>query len=88
MSPTSYRTALFRGIGGLDGVEGFEPPNDWTKTSCLTAWRYPNLFRNVGGIIEKKNLFVKGIFNFFAIIIQKFISKRVLWKRYDESKRQ
>ena len=25
----------------LDGVEGFEPPNDWTKTSCLTAWRYP-----------------------------------------------
>ena len=27
---------------GVDGVEGLEPPNDWTKTSCLTTWRYPN----------------------------------------------
>ncbi len=26
----------------VDGVEGLEPPNDWTKTSCLTTWRYPN----------------------------------------------
>ncbi len=26
----------------MDGVEGFEPPDDWTKTSSLTAWRYPN----------------------------------------------
>ena len=25
----------------MDGVEGLEPPNDWTKTSCLTTWRYP-----------------------------------------------
>ena len=23
------------------GAEGFEPPNGWTKTSCLTAWRRP-----------------------------------------------
>ncbi len=24
------------------GVEGFEPPNAWTKTMCLTTWRHPN----------------------------------------------
>jgi hypothetical protein len=23
------------------GVRGFEPLNDWIKTSCLTAWLYP-----------------------------------------------
>jgi hypothetical protein len=23
------------------GAEGFEPPNGWTKTSCLTTWRRP-----------------------------------------------
>ena len=27
----------------MDGVGGFEPPNDWTKTNCLAAWLYPNL---------------------------------------------
>ena len=27
----------------MDGVEGFEPPNAWTKTKCLTAWRYPTI---------------------------------------------
>ncbi len=26
----------------LAGVEGFEPPNAWTKTMCLTTWRHPN----------------------------------------------
>ncbi len=30
----------------VDGVRGFEPLNDWTKTSCLTAWRYPNVFKS------------------------------------------
>lgn len=25
------------------GAEGFEPPNAWTKTRCLTAWRRPNV---------------------------------------------
>ena len=39
----------------VDGVEGFEPPNDWTKTSCLTAWRYP--IRLCGwNYISKKHL--------------------------------
>ena len=23
------------------GAEGFEPPNAWTKTRCLTTWRRP-----------------------------------------------
>ena len=23
------------------GAEGFEPPNAWTKTRCLTAWLRP-----------------------------------------------
>ncbi len=26
----------------LAGVEGFEPPNAWTKTMCLTTWPHPN----------------------------------------------
>jgi hypothetical protein len=26
----------------MDGVEGFEPSNDGTKSRCLTTWRYPN----------------------------------------------
>ena len=21
------------------GLEGFEPPNDWVRANCLTAWR-------------------------------------------------
>ena len=48
----------------MDGVEGFEPPNDWTKTSCLTAWPYPNRLSSlayVDGIIAPKRLLVKGI---------------------------
>ena len=28
-------------IRKVDGVGGFEPPHDWTKTNCLTAWLYP-----------------------------------------------
>ena len=26
----------------MAGAEGFEPPNAWTKTMCLTAWPRPN----------------------------------------------
>ncbi len=26
----------------MAGEEGFEPPNAWTKTMCLTAWLLPN----------------------------------------------
>lgn len=31
-------------------AEGFEPPNAWTKTMCLTTWRRPNKMQvvNVG----------------------------------------
>ena len=25
----------------LAGMEGFEPPNAWTRTTCLTTWRHP-----------------------------------------------
>lgn len=38
---TSYR--LLGKTSCLDGVEGFEPPNVWPKTRCLTAWRHPNI---------------------------------------------
>ena len=31
----------FNNIHQMDGVGGFEPPNDWTKTNCLAAWLYP-----------------------------------------------
>lgn len=27
----------------LAGDEGFEPPNAWTKTRCLTTWPIPNI---------------------------------------------
>ncbi len=31
----------------MAGVEGFEPPNAWTKTMCLTTWPHPsNLVKN------------------------------------------
>ena len=48
----------------MDGVEGLEPPNDWTKTSCLTTWRYPsrlviNSSVYVDGIIAQSILLVK-----------------------------
>ena len=32
----------FKYIREVDGVGGFEPPNDWTKTNCLAAWLYPS----------------------------------------------
>ena len=28
----------------LAGMEGFEPPNAWTRTTCLTTWRHPNTY--------------------------------------------
>ena len=55
----SYSEPKFK----MDGVEGFEPPNDWTKTSCLTAWLYPNrisLFAYVDDIIAPNGYVVKG----------------------------
>ena len=27
----------------MAGEEGFEPPNAWTKTMCLTTWRLPSV---------------------------------------------
>ncbi len=56
----------------MDGVEGLEPPNDWTKTSCLTTWRYPkrwdiNSFVYVDGIIEQSPSFVKTPGEKFAV---------------------
>ncbi len=41
----------------MAGVQGFEPRNAWTKTRCLTAWRYPNVLKV--GIIALYFLFVK-----------------------------
>lgn len=49
------------------GVKGFEPLNAWTKTRCLTAWRYPNnqaqtksieggIIVVLSNIVNKKNL--------------------------------
>lgn len=31
----------------LAGAEGFEPPNGWTKTSCLAAWRRPTILNYI-----------------------------------------
>ena len=49
----------------MDGVRGFEPLNDWTKTSCLTAWRYPNVFKSCNYIDFNaicQGLFAKKLF--------------------------
>ena len=45
--PLLYSAIRVFGILSVDGVRGFEPLDDWTKTSCLTAWRYPNVLRVV-----------------------------------------
>ena len=36
----------------LAGVEGFEPPNAWTKTMCLTTWRHPNSLFCYGNLCD------------------------------------
>lgn len=42
--PDELTTALLRGNRyNVDGVKGFEPLNDRTKTCCLTAWLYPSV---------------------------------------------
>ena len=42
----------------MDGVVGFEPTNDGTKSRCLTTWRYPNVLSDE--IIVKNVYLVKG----------------------------
>ena len=65
----------------MDGVRGFEPLNDWTKTSCLTAWRYPNVFTNCNYI--DFNAICQGFFKkickfilFFKVALLKFKNKQ------------
>lgn len=45
--PDCYYPALMmkKDCKEVAGVKGFEPLNAWTKTRCLTAWRYPNKMR-------------------------------------------
>lgn len=50
----------------LAGEEGFEPSDGWTKTSCLTTWRLPNLggrakCRYAGGKLHKRRGSVNGV---------------------------
>ena len=55
----------------MDGVEGFEPPNNGTKNHCLTAWPYPNKLLHivcVDGIIGKIEVNVKGFYKKKSII--------------------
>ncbi len=57
--------SISRPIYLMDGVEGFEPPNNGTKNRCLTAWPYPKrcyTFVCVDGIIEKNCSNVKGLY--------------------------
>ena len=44
----------------MDGVVGFEPTNDGTKSRCLTTWRYP---KNKVFVHSQQNLMelVKGL---------------------------
>ncbi len=56
----------------MDGVEGFEPPNNGTKNRCLTAWPYPKRCYTlvcVDGIIEKNMGNVKGFYKKNSIIL-------------------
>ena len=41
----------------MAGVEGFEPPNAWTKTMCLTTWRHPKTLVS----IPYRYLFLLGV---------------------------
>ena len=55
----------------MDGVEGFEPPNNGTKNRRLTAWPYPKKLLHivcVDGIIDKIKDNVKGLFEKNSII--------------------
>ena len=55
--PLLYSAIRLRDLKKVDGVGGIEPPDDWTKTNCLTAWRYPIVKES--GIIQRKISFVK-----------------------------
>ena len=37
----------------LAGVKGFEPLNDGVRVRCLTAWRYPYIYKGIN--LSKKN---------------------------------
>lgn len=39
----TFHSASLLFIYDLTGAKGFEPLNGWTKTSCLTTWRRPNV---------------------------------------------
>ncbi len=41
----------------MAGMEGFEPPNAWTKTRCLTTWPHPiTLFLTIFRCLRSKVL--------------------------------
>ncbi len=40
----------------LTGAKGFEPLNGWTKTSCLTTWRRPNVLTFIILTLKHQNL--------------------------------
>ena len=35
------------------GDEGFEPPNAWTKTMCLTTWPIPNIYCGANSLTSR-----------------------------------
>ena len=54
------------------GVEGFEPPNAWTKTMCLTTWRHPNVCGTVAEPLNGKVVVhvMDGLFALLALCAQ------------------
>ena len=62
----------------MAGVQGFEPRNGWTKTNCLTAWRYPNILK--AEIIALLFVFVNILLRFIlklCDIIQIYLMKTI-----------
>ncbi len=54
------------GINFLAGVEGFEPPNAWTKTMCLTTWRHPTTYVRIPCDTARQQGFGHGLFLIYS----------------------
>lgn len=50
----SYDECVF-----MAGTEGFEPPNAWTKTRCLTTWRRPTTLLATHNICDVTDRFYR-----------------------------
>ena len=72
------------------GVEGFEPPNAWTKTMCLTTWRHPSklvkyLVKSYYSIFIVDNLCNNGAMSIADTLLHKWL--RIPYKLHVHKKK-